>query len=211
MEENFPEPWDSKLLQAYPLHEYKPFWAAASALTDYVFKCPTQHAASLLGNRTGLQVFEYNFILDPVGPRVRPQHTYGGWTYKGDPCGAGRQGVAIGFDVMFFLKSMSIASTQYEKDTAAALLQYLRNFAWSGDPNVYPPHVQVKTTLPHWPALTRGSHQKLWIGPPSQGNITVQNDTRGLKCNLWQDYFRAGEPMPGDGDPLRGYSGAFFV
>lgn len=192
---NFPEQWSAAVLSTYPLDHHTPFWAASSALTDYIFKCPTQRAARVLSQASAPAVFEYNFVIDPVGVKVRPTDNYG---YRGTPCSPGSQGVAVGFDVLFFLNGGETKSlaTQYEKDTALKLLQYLRNFAWSGDPNVSPPQTK-KMPLQHWPAFSNQTHQKLWIGPPAQGNISVQNDTRGLSCSLWQRYWDAGEPLPG--------------
>merc|ERR1712232_547029 len=115
--------------------------------------------------------------------------------------GAGSQGVAIGSDALFFLKARSRLATTYEKDIATALLQYVRNFAWSGDPNVFPPWLRQNLSLKRWPAYENQTHLKLWIAPPAQGNITVQNDTRGLRCPVWDSYWNAGEPLPHDGLP----------
>jgi carboxylesterase type B len=197
-QENFPEPWATKLHGTYTLDKYKPFWAAATALTDYAFKCPTQRAARFLTRPSGPEVFEYNFIVDPVGANVRPSDYSYGYASTGTPCTAGRQGVAIGFDVMFFLMSPGYLATEYEKNTASALLAYLRNFAWSGNPNSFPPRT-AKTDVPHWPVYRNHTGQKLWIGQPSQGNITVQNETRGLHCDMWLEYWSQGEPLPTDG------------
>lgn len=204
--DNFPPQLVSDLLSTYSVNHSKPFWAAAEALTDYVFKCPTSRAARYLTRTSGgPQIFEYNFELDPVGPTPRPtQYGYKG-PIKGSPCSPGSQGVAINYDAMFFMSAPRFLATGYEKDTSSQLLTYLRNFAWSGNPNIFPPRAK-NTTLTVWPEHRNKTHQKLWIGPPSQGNITVKQDTKGLNCILWNAYLLDGEPLPG-GEPLSSVDG----
>merc|ERR550537_1453488 len=114
-ERNFPESWAKEVIASYPLTNNTPFWAASGALTDYIFKCPTQRASRYLTTTSGPSVFEYNFIVDPVGSALRPA----AWGYHGDPCTAGRQGVGILFDVMFFLNFPRGLATDYEKAIAA--------------------------------------------------------------------------------------------
>jgi hypothetical protein len=194
---NFPDPWATELLSTYPVRKFKPFWATADALTDYVFKCPTGRASRFLSQKSGPAIFEYNFAVNPVG-QVRPADQYG---YKGTPCATGSQGVAIGYAVLFFFRVQRSLATEYENTVASELLEYLRNFAWSGDPNVFPPYVAKKQrmSLTHWPAHTNVTREKLWIGMPKDGNTTVQNDTRGLSCELWNRYWLAGEPLSLEG------------
>jgi carboxylesterase type B len=196
VDDNFPKPWSEQLLKIYSVDRDKPFWAAAKALTDYVFKCPTDRAAQFLTQPGGsANVFVYNFDVNPVGPYARPEDAYGG---NGDPCEAGSQGVALGSDLAFFLNEHHSLSTQYEKDLSSEMSQYFRNFAWSGDPNIFPDWIhQRRVELTRWPAFENQTHQKLWIGMPSAGNITVRNITKGVSCDLWNAYWKAGEPIPG--------------
>jgi carboxylesterase type B len=181
---NFPEPWASRILETYSLREFKPFWAVSHALTDFVYKCPTFRAAELLLKpANNVSLFLYNFAIDPVGSELRHD----------DPCSPGNQGTNLGSDLPFFLFTTKLLATDYEKDAARVLSHYIRNFAWSGDPNLFPPNTR-KLQLPEWPLLHNLTRDKLWIGMPKDGNISVRRVASGLKCSLWNDYWNAGEP-----------------
>jgi carboxylesterase type B len=186
---NFPEPWSAKVLEAYSLDERKPFWSVAHALTDYGFKCPTYRASNFLAQRSKAEIFVYNFHVDPVGPKVRPEVM----EMPSSPCTEGSQGVSLGSDVLFFMDVRNRMATTNERLLASALSQYLRNFAWSGQPNTFPPHVKT-TPLIRWPAYDDSTRLKLWIGSAWEGNITVKNISEGMSCDLWDAYWKSGEP-----------------
>ena len=62
---NFPPPWDARVLSAYTMNDFTPFWAAEKAVGDLSVRCPVRRAARVL-SAFGRTVFLYSFEHAPI-------------------------------------------------------------------------------------------------------------------------------------------------
>ena len=183
---NFPEPWASQILRRYGVLDFSPFFSASATVGDLVVRCPTYRAMEFLtksGDTPAL--YSYVFDHDPVSHKL----------HSGDPCVSGdrfhvisischlhsacclvsgAQGAFHSAEIPFFFSNPGFLGTRHEQKLSTHMATYLRNFAWSGNPNEAPPSDGADDTAPRWwPAFTNRTQTSIVLTTSPEGNISV--------------------------------------
>lgn len=189
--------WADKVQKQYSMEKYLPFWAASKATGDFMVRCPARRAAVALSkiatggadadpSLTPREVFFYDFTHSPISSKLDDSSE----VYKrGGPCASGSQGAFHGAEVPFVFRSFQYLKTPQELAFSNKLARYWRNFAYSGDPNVYPPTAAsdpLTQQLPHWPAFNLDSDQAMQLGAEPDGIVAPVVGLLKSECQLWQ-------------------------
>jgi carboxylesterase type B len=187
VQRNFAQPWVDKLLKRYSTDEFTPFFAAAQATGDLVVRCPTHRAARFLQKPSGASIFLYRYTHEPLSRKL----------HSGNLCAAGAQGAFHGSEIPFFFHVPEFLQTRHEEELGRTMVHYLRNFAWSGDPNIFPPHSHdVKVDLPVWPPFLNVTEAAMNLGTLPDGKLMITYGQLSAECWLMDAYVDAGQPVP---------------